>query len=348
MRTSPVSVAELRALRLAAVGNPEDASAQAASALGAAQSSGDALCAAWARVVLGQAAVVRSRAGGALVILSQAASAFHTLGDEEGMLAAFTLLVNAWIMAGDLPSGRLTAGRALRLARRTGDRATEAKVLLNLAYAHGTEGDAVAYEMLTEQALVTFQGMNDERAVAHCLVNLADARMRTGQHSLARQCHERASRLCRANDWPYIEALLWCGRSALALALGDDDAARALHVEGIRRLEDVGKPYQRIGQNVQLYSTLAKRHPDDATRDALEDAASEADLQGYNGLAAQARSALAELFDVRGEVEAAQQARTRAELSRLAAKRKVDARRADEAWAMARASDLLSNVPTVT
>lgn len=306
-----------------------------------ASASGDAVTAAWAKLLLGHVGVIQSEAGAALAHLARSAHDFERLGVEAGVQEAFALLVNAWCMVGDLSTARLMAGRALRLARRRRDRAAEARVLVNLAYTQGEGGDAVAYEALTGQALAIFQLLGDHKAEAHALVNLGDAQVRTGQLSAARESYERARRLCTRGAWPYIEALLWCGRAGLALALGDEDAAEPLHRESLRRLEDIGRTYQHAAEVVHHAVTLAARRPTPERTRALHAAAELAQAHGFHGLSAQALAAEAALRRAEGDALGAAALEAAAETAREAAARELEARRARAAEAARLAHSLV-------
>lgn len=256
---------------------------------------------AWARLALGAVGVARADLTLAMVELVEALSLFRDAGDTEGELAALVLLVNAWVMAGDRPQARLTAGRALRLARRLGARATEARLLVNLAYTHGEDDDAVSYEMLTQQALTIFESLGDAQAVSHCLVNMAGAQIRSGQWAEAGACYDRAERLCRERQWGYIEALIWAGRGGLALAQGAADEALALYAESNRRLEAQGRHYQRIRQDFLVGESLVRLAEVDLARQRLRIAVQEAAAAGYGGLVAQAHHALAQASNLEGD-----------------------------------------------
>jgi tetratricopeptide (TPR) repeat protein len=292
MTTSAI-IDELRTLQQSAGGDPEGAAARARALLVVAEADDDLRAGGWAHLVLGALAVEHTEVIPALTSLADATERLVAAGDDEGLLSALALLVNAWVMAGDRAEARLTAGRGLRLARRLKARATEARLLVNLAYTHGEDDDAVSYETLTAQALGIFESLGDDRATAHCLVNLGGAMTRTSQFTEARRAYDRAERLCRGKGWSYVEALLWAGRGGLELAMGDWRAAVALYAESERRLRSLGRHYQCVRQAILVAAELPRLGELTGGLDRLRLAAEEAEAAGFPGLVAQGHEALA-------------------------------------------------------
>ncbi|MCK6575948.1 hypothetical protein L6V77_33255 [Myxococcota bacterium] len=293
MNSTDEIVAELRALQVSHANDPDATMARAATLLDAASAAGDVRATSWAHLVLGACAVARTEVIPALTELARATEGLGSVGDDDGLLSALSFLVNAWVMTGDRAEARLTAGRGLRLARRLGARATEARLLVNLAYTHGEDDDAVSYETLTVQALGIFEALGDERATAHCLVNLGGALTRTAQFTEARRAYDRAERLCRGRGWSYVEALLWAGRGGLELAMGDWRAAVALYAESDHRLRALGRHYQCVRQALLVAEQLPRHGELEEALERLRLAAEEAEEAGFPGLVAQAQESLA-------------------------------------------------------
>jgi tetratricopeptide (TPR) repeat protein len=301
MTAAESAIEELRHLQRTHGADPDAAMARASTVLATAEATGDRRVGGWAHLVLGACAVERTEVVPALVALAQATERLSEAGDEEGLLSALALLVNAWVMTGDRAEARLTAGRGLRLARRLGARATEARLLVNLAYTHGEDDDAVSYETLTVQALAIFEELGDDRATAHCLVNLGGALTRSGQFTEARRSYDRAERLCRGRGWAYVEALLWSGRGGLELAMGDWRAAVALYAESERRLRSLGRQYQCVRQMILVAEQLPRHGETPEAIERLRLAAEEASEAGFPGLVAQARETLARFTATLGD-----------------------------------------------
>lgn len=323
-----IAVAELKSLHAEAATQTDRVESQARAAL---EALGDEAMApretrrahsAWAHLALGACGLARTDVAATLTELATGLEIFGDTGQEDGVLAALVLLVNAWVMVGDRPEARLTAGRALRLARRLNARATEARLLVNLAYTHGEDDDAVAYEMLTTQALEIFESLGDLRAMAHCHVNLGGALTRSAQWPEARVHYDRAEKLCRQVEAPYVEALLWAGRGGLALALGDWESALGLYAESNRRLSLQGRDYQRLRQEWMLARDLWRFGEAGLAESKLTMALAEVAAAGYDGLSASINRSLAELYEGTGRRrEAAQHADDAERLEAMAARR---------------------------
>lgn len=311
--------AELKGLHVEAGTRPDAVEARARELLAELPADAPPWMSAWAWLALGACGLARTDVRLALESLATATESFGAAHDDEGLLAALVLLVNAWVLVGDRPEARLTAGRALRLARRLGAKATEARLLVNLAYTHGEDDDAISYEMLTQQALDIFTTLGDQRAMAHCHVNLGGALTRSKQWSEARQHYDRAERLCRNTDSPYIEALLWAGRGGLAVALGDWETALGMYAESNRRLTAQGRDYQRLRQEWLLGRDLLALGELELAASRLTMMVAEAAVAGYDGLVASAHETLAALRSAQGDAVQAAMHQGCAEEARAAA-----------------------------
>jgi hypothetical protein len=113
--------------------------------------------------------------------------------------------------------------------------------------------------------------------------------------------YDRAERLCRNTESPYVEALLWAGRGGLALAMGDWETALGMYAESNRRLGAQGRDYQRLRQEWLLGRDLVDLGERDLAASRLTMMVAEAAVAGYDGLVASAHDTLAALRAAEGD-----------------------------------------------
>ena len=315
MRSIPL---ELKRLHAEAAADPDLTEQRARRFMRASEPPATRDAAAWAHLALAACGLARAEVAATLDSLAAAIGFFDAADDDEGLLAALALLVNAWVMRGDRPEARATAGRALRLARRLGARATEARLLVNLAYTHVDDDDTLSYETLTCHALSLFEALEDASGVAHCLVNLGVALTRAGQWSDAQRHFDRAALVGATLDSPYLEALLWSGRGGLAMATGDWVRALDLYARCNLQLSAQGRDYHRLSQSLRVASELLALAQESAAESVLIATIEEATARGYDGLVVRAHEVSAALARARGarELEATHRAAARAAQAR--------------------------------
>jgi transcriptional regulator with XRE-family HTH domain/tetratricopeptide (TPR) repeat protein len=160
-------------------GRPDDAERAWQMVTAAAEREGDAAAAARARLRVAAAACDQGRHAQASPLVDQCATAFDELGDRRGLAAALYWRSNCEWNLGSYGRARVTADRALRLARDTGERQVEYLALRLLALAQAFVPDHPDHRKIAvtcaEQALAVARQLGQpayEFQALHTLTHL--------------------------------------------------------------------------------------------------------------------------------------------------------------------------------
>jgi CHAT domain-containing protein/tetratricopeptide (TPR) repeat protein len=143
---------------------------------------------------------VRARTGPLAPALADFRQALALLGENDIQLRAVALaeMGNAYLEAGAEPLALARFASALALARRAGDRATEAVILSGRGLAHLRRREHAAAEADGRKALALFAAQGSRRGQAAALVNLGWTAASQGRTKAALAAFGRAlPRLCR-------------------------------------------------------------------------------------------------------------------------------------------------------
>jgi predicted ATPase/class 3 adenylate cyclase len=130
--------------------------------------------------------------------------------------------------------------QALKLARKTGDRKSEAFALLHLGVFASLEGDFVKAAKLVEEAEGIFRSIDYKPGLAHTFNVRGETAMVAGNFSTARVEYEKALDICRETGEVLRSNILRNNLSIIAYNEGDYQLARKLSIEGLTGWSEIG------------------------------------------------------------------------------------------------------------
>src|SRR5216684_1230984 len=251
----------------------------------------------------GSAAVLAAENGDYGEALRQARLAlgiFESLGLQERVAFAATVLGSAHRYLGDRDDARRSFQTAMDLRAALGDRRGVSVAMNNMALLEMDDGDLARARELFEQTMVIKRQLGESRSLAIGLANLSDVLIRTGQWDAARRALAEAAELAADLGNPQLIGTLRCNQGDLAAkkqrwpeAAGHYQAAAAAHQEAghlhdaVEALIGLGLASHRLG------------HRGDAVRH-LRAAEAMADEIANPQRLAEVRAALAEIGESGG------------------------------------------------
>ena len=229
-----------------------------------------------------------------------ALSIFESLGLQERMAFAATVLGSAHRYLGNRADARSSFQTAMDLRATLGDRRGVSVAMNNMALLEMDDGDLARARELLEQTLVIKRQLGEQRSIAIGLANLSDLLIRTGQANAADRALAEAAELAVGLGNPQLIGTLRCNQGNLAAkkqdwreAAGHYQAAALAHQEAghahdaVEAMIGLGRASYRLGRR------------DDATRH-LRAAEAMADGIANPGRLAEVRAALAEMGESPG------------------------------------------------
>jgi predicted ATPase/DNA-binding CsgD family transcriptional regulator/DNA-binding XRE family transcriptional regulator len=251
----------------------------------------------------GSAAVLAAENGDYGEALRQARLAlgiFESLGLQERMAFAATVLGSAHRYLGNRADARCSFQTAMDLRAALGDRRGVSVAMNNMALLEMDDGDLARARELFEQTMVIKRQLGERRSLAIGLANLSDVLIRTGQWDAARRALAEAAELAADLGHPQLIGTLRCNQGDLAAkkqrwpeAAGHYQAAAAAYQEAghlhdaVEAMIGLGRASYRLG------------HQGDAVRH-LRAAEAMADEIANPQRLAEVRAALAEIGESGG------------------------------------------------
>ena len=212
----------------------------------------------------GSAAVLAAENGDYGEALRQARLAlgiFESLGLQEQMAFAATVLGSAHRYLGNRADARRSFQTAMDLRAAVGDRRGVSVAMNNMALLEMDDGDLARARELFEQTMVIKRQLGERRSLAIGLANLSDVLIRTGQWDAARRALAEAAELAADLGNPQLIGTLRCNQGDLAAkkqrwreAAGHYEAAAAAHQEAghlhdaVEAMIGLGRASHRLGQ----------------------------------------------------------------------------------------------------
>ncbi len=207
-------------------------------------------------------------------------------GEDSWTAAAFNLLTEAALHAGNTDEAAAHADSALAVARQAGDRWNEGYALGTKAAVAALRGDLPEAQRLAESALEIMHDIDQQWGAARALMGLADlARVRRDPGGAELRYEQALVTLRQVNARPEIARCL-AGLGRIAMDQGDVTLGRRHLTESITVSRSIGS---RIGviRGLEAFATLAIREqrPDRAVQLAAAAAAlrEEARLPSLSG-----------------------------------------------------------------
>lgn len=151
----------------------------------------------------------------AVALYNEAARAFAAAGNLSSQMRALHQSGETLRLIGEPTKATPALAKALALARQTGDGATEAQVLPELAEAASDAGDLPTAISANRDVLSRAEAAHDGRTAAFAAARLGDALLNSDQPAPAAEVFARAATLFHAADDPSNEivARSWQGRA---------------------------------------------------------------------------------------------------------------------------------------
>jgi len=220
----------------------------------------------------GSAAVLAAENGDYSEALRQSRLAlgiFESLGMQERMAFAATVLGSAHRYLGNRPDARRSFQMAMDLRVALGDRRGVSVAMNNMALLAVDDGDLAQARELFEQTLVIKRQLGEQRSLAIGLANLASVLIPTGQGDAAARALDEAAQLAEGLGNPQLIGTLRCNQGDLAAkrqrwpeAAGHYQAAALAHQEAghahdaVEAMIGLGRASHRLGQRADAAKHL--------------------------------------------------------------------------------------------
>jgi predicted ATPase/DNA-binding SARP family transcriptional activator len=171
--------------------------------------------------------------------------------DAEPRMRFAVALWRFWWLRGHLNTGRRWATAALAGAPQGEMHAAwRARTQLAASALALYQGDLAESRELAEEALVTFEGIDDRRGVADALSRLGQEAWRRGDHSTAHSLYDRSLDILREQGEVRSVAVLLFNLGSLAIDQGRYDDARRLYADCLTVNEKLGN--EELAASVEL------------------------------------------------------------------------------------------------
>ena len=244
----------------------------------------------------------------------------------EGDIAhAMNLIGNVHLLRGEFEAAEPMYGRALALAKGTGETALEAMVLQNLGVVASMRDDLTAALERYGSSLEICRSAGLHRQVGHLLNNMGLVYTQLDRLTEAQSAYEESVVHCRAADDTPNRLLAIVNSANLWLARGEVDRADALCREVVAEAQEVGQ-HRALGEAFKHLGVISRARGEMATAAAHFDAAYENAIAREDLLlAAETAREQAELFELMSKNRETLQALSRSHtlFSKLRSRRRL-------------------------
>jgi tetratricopeptide (TPR) repeat protein len=248
---APTSLKSVQPGRLSAPLLPRGSRGQMRQMAGAAQlteayalleSTGDPRMTAWSAFLRGAAALLSGDAEAAVRFHVQAIDLLQHVGESWGDGMLYSLMIKAYRDAGSFAAGSAVAERALAVARRGANRATEAFTLHELGLLTMLAGDPPRAVEECRQALELARSTGRRTREGYALLRLAQTLLGAGQVAEAAEVGAAAVRVLTEATDPSQRAVALAVLAEALDALGDREGARQNYREAAEVFARLGLP----------------------------------------------------------------------------------------------------------
>ena len=176
----------------------------------------------------------------ALALHQAALAAARRAGDRAGQAYVLLLLSPMQLVTGDTPAAVASATGALQLYRDLGDRAGQAEALNQIGFLHQVTDDYPAAAAELGQALELFGDLGHRRGQGDALIWLGEVHRFTGDYPPAIACLRQAAELCRDTGHRWGQARALINLGAVQQPTGDYPAAAATLRQAQALCRDLG------------------------------------------------------------------------------------------------------------
>jgi predicted ATPase/DNA-binding SARP family transcriptional activator/Tfp pilus assembly protein PilF len=278
-------------------------------------STGDRLCDATLRYILGEALWRQGDYPAARVELErcldllreeQAAGTAIRAAREIETWALGSLGAASWIH-GDCEEGRAYLERALHIAQEDNDVRERSKLLTNLGVCAVEQGNYAQANELLQQSLLIRQTMGDRRGEGITLGNLGNVFLYLGAYAQAKAYYERALHMQREIGARNDEALSLGNLGLVHHYLGQNATARALCRDALQIGKETGEKRTVGALWMKMGHALEGLGQHSRAKAAYQESVDLRRKQGWHDVAMEPLAGLAQVALVQGDLELAQE-----------------------------------------
>jgi tetratricopeptide (TPR) repeat protein len=256
LRKLPAPVSDDPRLDLAAavasssLGDYKGQEALAGKAVSKADSEGNRLMAAQARISQCSALRYVGKPAEAIALCQKAEEIFEAAGDRGNAARALNNIAVVNMEQGDMAAARKNYEASLATVQKIGDKRLEGMALNNLAGVLQFQADLSGSRRMLEQAMAVFREIGDTRGVAGALDNIGIVLVNQGELRPARNRYEESLTIARGMGNKNLTAYALYLLGDVDLHEGHLSAARKKYEEAFAIRKEIGDP--RTGAETQL------------------------------------------------------------------------------------------------